>query len=224
MRTRIFDGVVAPAYIKNGDALSASLHKLSRLQTLEFSSGTHFHKLAHSSLLVIGGANLRLQRRLAFLPTGRSQMRHDLPHPESKRNDRARLPFVVLRIDCRKMRPLLGQIIQREDGRNRADGYACTAIDALYRVNVKLGHGPEISLVLLRVDAIYGAGIHAGGVLCPDARLGDHVRHVANSFPGAASPRDFRNIYVSKLFYHLKSMVGWLRWPALKSNPREGQF
>jgi hypothetical protein len=50
MRTRIFNGVIAPAYIKNCDAMSAGLHELSRLQTLEFPSGTYSHKLAHNYL------------------------------------------------------------------------------------------------------------------------------------------------------------------------------
>jgi hypothetical protein len=50
MRTCIFNGVVAPANIEDGDAMLAGLHKLSRLQTLEFPSGTHSHKLAHNYL------------------------------------------------------------------------------------------------------------------------------------------------------------------------------
>jgi len=87
--------------------------------------------------------------------------------PGFHRNERALLPFEVLRIHFREMRPLLRQIIQCEDGRNRADWHACTTIDALDWIDVKLRHGLVIHLVLLRVDAVHRAGIHTAVSLVP---------------------------------------------------------
>src|SRR5262252_2769208 len=90
------------------------------------------------------------------------------------------LPFEVLRIHFREMRPLLRQIIQREDGRNRADWYACTTIDALDWVDVELRHGLVIHLVLLRVDAVHRAGIHTRCVFGAYARLCNDVCHFSS--------------------------------------------
>ena len=79
--------------------------------------------------------------------------------------------FVQLRI----LLPLLGQVIQRENRRDGADGDAGAAIDAFHGINVELGNVVEccsavvIGRVLLGVYAIHGAGIDAGGVLRPDA-------------------------------------------------------
>ena len=56
---------------------------------------------------------------------------------------RIALPFEVLRIHFREMSPLLRQIIQREDGRNRADRHAGTAIDALDWVDVSCVTAPK---------------------------------------------------------------------------------
>ena len=64
------------------------------------------------------------------------------------------------------------------------------AVDTLYRVDEKLGNVIEpratviVAGVLLRVNAIHGAGIDAGGVLGPNARLGNNVCHGA-TLPGS---------------------------------------
>jgi hypothetical protein len=100
--------------------------------------------------------------------------------PGFHRNERALLPSEVLRIHFREMRPLLRQIIQREDGGNRADRYACTTIDALDWVDVELRHGLLIHLVLLRVDAVHRAGIHTRCVFGAYARLGNDVCHFSS--------------------------------------------
>ncbi len=51
--------------------------------------------------------------------------------------------------------------------------------------------GPEtgvvVRCVLLWVDAIYGAGIDAGGVFCPDARFGTNEGH--RTPPASLSPQ-----------------------------------
>src|SRR6516225_1989140 len=69
--------------------------------------------------------------------------------PGIHRNERALLPLEVLRIHFREMRPLLRQIIQREDGRNRADWHACTTIHALDWAGIH-----AVSLVPMQGSAI----------------------------------------------------------------------
>ena len=111
------------------------------------------------------------------VPGQRRQVRQALQARGIHRNERARLSFEVLRIHFSEMCPLLRQIIQREDGRNRADWHARTTIDAFNWVDVELRHGVVIHLVLLRVDAVNRAGIHTRCVFRADARLGNNVRH-----------------------------------------------
>jgi len=75
-------------------------------------------------------------------------------------------------VEFRVMFPLFGKIIQRKNRGDRADGHACTAIDTLDRIDVELRDFFEarsavvVGCVLLGVDAIYGAGIDAGGIFC----------------------------------------------------------
>jgi hypothetical protein len=57
--------------------------------------------------------------------------------------------------------PLLRQIVQREDGGNRADGHASSAVDALRRVDIQQLFRGEIGIVFLGMNAIDGAGVHA---------------------------------------------------------------
>src|SRR5207237_10194429 len=92
-------------------------------------------------------------------------------------------PWDVARVDLRKMLPLLGQVIQRENRGDRADGDARAAIYALDRINVKLRDFVEcwptvvVGRVLLGVNAIYGAGVDTSGVVHPDAGLGNDICH-----------------------------------------------
>src|ERR1700730_9558321 len=67
--------------------------------------------------------------------------------------------------------PLLGDVVVHEDSRHRARGLAGAAVDALFRVDVKLG------VFISAVDAVDRADIDAGLVLGTDARLGDYVSH-----------------------------------------------
>src|SRR5439155_9393771 len=101
------------------------------------------------------GAIFPVGRGLALLATRTLADFASAPLPGSERGDRAHLPFVVLRIHVCEIRPLFRQVIQREDGRDRADRYACPAIDALYRIDVQLIRALEIRFVFLGVDAIH---------------------------------------------------------------------
>jgi hypothetical protein len=78
--------------------------------------------------------------------------------------------------------PLLGQVLESENGSNRADRDACAAIDTLYRINIKLRHAFEAGFVLARVDAIHRANVHARGILGAGARFGDYISHSKSPF------------------------------------------
>src|ERR1700694_27953 len=55
--------------------------------------------------------------------------------------------------------------------------YALDGIDVELRDFIEAGTAIVVGHALLGVDAIYGAGIDAGGVLHPDAGLGNDVSH-----------------------------------------------
>src|SRR5664279_4414045 len=73
--------------------------------------------------------------------------------------------------------PLLGQIVERENRRNRAHRHAGAAINALDRIDVQHLFGRELIAVLLGVDAVHRTGIDAGCVFGVDARFRDHISH-----------------------------------------------
>src|SRR5579859_4943194 len=72
---------------------------------------------------------------------------HQLPTSNSPH-----LPPEVSSILSLIVGPLLRQIVRRVDRRNRAHRNACTAIDALHRVDKQLVRIREPSLILLWVD------------------------------------------------------------------------
>jgi hypothetical protein len=86
-------------------------------------------------------------------------------------------------IDLSVVAPFLGQVIQREDCGNRADGHTGTAIDALNGIDVELLNVVKdwpaviVCCVFLRVNAVNGTGIHARGVFGPDTGFGDNECH-----------------------------------------------
>jgi hypothetical protein len=86
-------------------------------------------------------------------------------------------------VEFRVMFPLLGEIIQRKNRGDRADGHACAAIDTLHWIDVELrdffkaGAAILIGRVLLGMDAIYRAGINTGSILDPDAGFGNDIGH-----------------------------------------------
>ena len=84
---------------------------------------------------------------------------------------------VPIGVDRREAIPLFGQVLERKDGRHRADRDARSAIDAFRGMDIQLCFALEIGFILARMYAVYRTDIHAGGVFCADSRLGDHVSH-----------------------------------------------
>ena len=84
-----------------------------------------------------------------------------------------RVALDVTRVYLRVVLPLFGQVVQGENRGDRADRHAGPTIDALYGIDVELRDlieartGVVVRCVLLGVDAIYGAGIDAGGAFVP---------------------------------------------------------
>src|SRR6266700_7931757 len=75
----------------------------------------------------------------------------------------------VVDVDLDELRPLPRHLVLREDGVHRAGVDAGAAVDALIGIDVvHVG-------VVVGVDAVDRADLHAGGVLDTDAGLGDHI-------------------------------------------------
>src|SRR5258707_7397709 len=95
---------------------------------------------------------------------------------------------IPIGVDGRETAPFLGQIFERKDGGHWTHRNACAAIDAFRGMDVKLRFRGEFRLILARMNAVHRADIHAGGVFCADAGLGDHVSHsrspLSNDRPG----------------------------------------
>ncbi len=72
----------------------------------------------------------------------------------------------IVGVDLRVLGPLLGKILEGEDGGHRANGHASAAVDALVGIDVKLLRALELRLVFSRVNAIHGANVHACAVFC----------------------------------------------------------
>src|SRR5205085_12092592 len=73
--------------------------------------------------------------------------------------------------------PLLRQIVEGEHGGDRTDRYACSTIDALYRIDIKHLFSRVRGLVLLWMNAVDRASVDTGGVLRPNAGFCDYVCH-----------------------------------------------
>src|SRR5579863_8119394 len=84
---------------------------------------------------------------------------------------------VPVRVNRRKLGPLLRQILQSKNRSHRTDRHAGAAVDTLHGADVELRFGLEFGFVFTRVDAIDGADVDACGVLGTDAGLSDYVRH-----------------------------------------------
>lgn len=83
-------------------------------------------------------------------------------------------------VGLRKLAPLRRQVVQRKNCRDRTHRHARATIDAFLGIDVELWGASKISLVLLWMNAIHWASIHACSVFYAYARLGDYVSH---SFP-----------------------------------------
>src|SRR5439155_24836484 len=84
---------------------------------------------------------------------------------------------VPIGVDGSEAVPLFREVFQRENSGHGANRYASATIDAFGRVDIKLSLRLESRLILARMDAVHRADIHARGVFCADARLGNHVSH-----------------------------------------------
>lgn len=87
------------------------------------------------------------------------------------------LGFVVIQIDLDVLVPLGGYIFLLIDGFHGTFIDAERAVDACIRIDVELIGRSEIGFVLRRVDAVNGANLDTGCVLCSNARFRDHMRH-----------------------------------------------
>jgi hypothetical protein len=84
---------------------------------------------------------------------------------------------IPIGVDRSEVIPLFGEIFERENSGHRTNGHAGSTIDALRRVNIELRLRLESRFVLARMDTVHWTDIHASGVFCADARLGNHVSH-----------------------------------------------
>src|SRR5580692_10907893 len=76
-----------------------------------------------------------------------------------------------------KARPLFGQVVSSENGRHWADRNAGAAVDALHWIDEELLRRSVPRFILLGMNAIYRAGVHASCVFSSDAGFCDHVCH-----------------------------------------------
>src|SRR5208337_2230141 len=83
--------------------------------------------------------------------------------------------------------PLFRQIVEREDGRNRAHRHAGAAVDAFYGIDIQHLLGRELVGVLLGMNAIHGTGVNTGGGFGSDTGLGNYVGHRISCSSGARS-------------------------------------
>ena len=87
------------------------------------------------------------------------------------------LPAKIFGVSLSESFPLFRQVIQRENRRYWADGNTGSAINALDGVDVQHFLFGVSRRILLRMDAIYRAGVHTSSVLGTDARFCNYVSH-----------------------------------------------
>jgi hypothetical protein len=76
-----------------------------------------------------------------------------------------------------EVRPLLGQIVERENRGDRTHWNARPAIDALDWIDVDQLFGAKLGVVFFGVDAIHRTGVHTRRVFCADAGFCYYVSH-----------------------------------------------
>jgi hypothetical protein len=84
---------------------------------------------------------------------------------------------IIFRILLDEIRPLLRGFVESENRFHRARRHAGSAIDALIGVDIEHAGLSEPGFVLARVDAIDRTDIDASGILGPNARFTDDIRH-----------------------------------------------
>lgn len=83
----------------------------------------------------------------------------------------------MVSIDFSKVLPLVRQVIKSKNCRDGTHRDAGATVDALYRIDVKLGFGFEAYFIFPRMNAIHGAGLDTSSILYPNTRFGDNVSH-----------------------------------------------
>ena len=87
------------------------------------------------------------------------------------------LPAKVFCVALGVSLPLLRQIVEGKNRRNRANRNTRAAVDALNRIDIQHLFLGECFLVLLRVYAIHRTRIHARRILCADTGFCNHICH-----------------------------------------------
>jgi hypothetical protein len=88
-----------------------------------------------------------------------------------------RLSAVVLGILVGEFFPFVREIVESEDGGNRANRYARAAVNAFNRINIKHVRAFKLRLILLGMYAVNRAGVHAGGIFGSNAGLCNYICH-----------------------------------------------
>ena len=92
------------------------------------------------------------------------------------------VPGEVIGVDLGEAGPLFREVIKSEDRGDRTNGYTSAAIDALHRIDIKLGRVSEGCFIFPRVNAIDGACIDTRCVFDSDAGFGDYIGHLDLNF------------------------------------------
>jgi hypothetical protein len=87
------------------------------------------------------------------------------------------LPSKIFRVAFGERRPFFRKIIQCKNSRYWAYRHASAAVDTLYRVDVEHLFLGVSRGILLGMNAIYRAGVHASGIFRSDARFCNHISH-----------------------------------------------
>ena len=87
------------------------------------------------------------------------------------------LPAKVFCVALGVSLPLLRQIVEGKNRRNRANRNTRAAVDALNRIDIQHLFLGECFFVLLRVYAIHRTCVHARRILCADTGFCNHICH-----------------------------------------------
>src|SRR5215468_5582092 len=94
--------------------------------------------------------------------------------------------------------PLFRYIVLRKDGSHRARGFARTAVDALFRMDVKHRRRLELRFVLLRVDAVHRTRVDASRILRADTRFTNDICHRVSFWSvSAVKPAIKQKLYIA---------------------------
>src|ERR1700722_697316 len=98
-----------------------------------------------------------------------------------------RLTSVILGVERGESVPLFRQVIEGEDGRDRANRNTGPTVDALYRIDIEQFRSRVGGFVFLRMNAIHRARVHTSGIFGVDARFSNYVGHKGCPTPESSS-------------------------------------